>query len=117
MAAPRLDTDRSRTETVVVLAQLLERVEASPRAIGAEQYRALVRQLMRALDDDLPGDVLDAVLGACPAAAELYENMHYGHAGLARQPLERSVASELLAAQLIARVARPLPQRPEAGAA
>lgn len=106
MTAPRLDTIRSRTETVVVLAQLLERVEGNPRAIGADQYRALVRQLTRALDDDLPDDVLKAVLSACPAAAELYENLHYGQSGLSRQPLECSVAAELLAAQALAKAAR-----------
>jgi hypothetical protein len=106
MNAPRLDTVRSRTETVVALAQLLERIDASPRAVGADQYRSLVRQLALALDDDLPDDVLEAVLSACPAAAELYENMHYGQSGLSRQPLERSVAAELLAVQALAKAAR-----------
>jgi hypothetical protein len=46
------------------------------------------------------------VLGAHPAAAELYENQHYAQSGLSRSSLERSVQSEMLASQLIARAAR-----------
>jgi hypothetical protein len=46
------------------------------------------------------------VLGAHPAAAELYENLHYAQAGLSRSTLERSVATEMLAAQVLAKAAR-----------
>jgi hypothetical protein len=106
MTAPKLESIRSRIETVVALARLLERVEAKPAAIGAEQYRALARQIGELLAEDLPDNVLQAVLGSYPATAELYENLHYAQSGLSRSPLERSIASELLATQALARAAR-----------
>ena len=46
------------------------------------------------------------MLGALPAAAEVYENLHYHLSGLSRSPLERSVASEKLASDLLAKAAR-----------
>jgi hypothetical protein len=51
-------------------------------------------------------DALDAILGAHPGSAELYENMHYEESGLSRSPLERSVATEMLASQAIDRASR-----------
>lgn len=97
---------KNRLETVIALARLLERVEGSGKAFGAAQYRALVRQLGIALSQEMPDDALQAVLGAHPAAAEVYENLHYAESGLSRSSLERSVGSELLASQAIARAAR-----------
>ena len=106
MPAPQLESLRTRLENVIAFARLLERVERSTEPIGADQYRALVRRLALALAQDLPADALQAVLGAHPAAAELYENMHYEQAGLSRSSLERSIGSEMLAAQVLARAAR-----------
>ena len=100
------ETVKNRLENVIALARLLERVETSAVAFNADQYQALVRQLKVALGQELPHDALDAVLGAHPAAAELYENQHYAQSGLSRSSLERSVGSEMLASQLIARVAK-----------
>ena len=54
----------------------------------------------------MPGPALEAILGAHPATAAVWENMHYGVAGLSRSPLERSVSTELLAAQAIERAKR-----------
>ena len=106
MPAPQLESLRSRLENVIALARLLERVERSAAPVGADQYRALVRQLALALAQDLPADALQAVLGAHPATAELYENMHYERSGLSRSSLERSIGSEMLASQVLARAAR-----------
>jgi hypothetical protein len=100
------ETVKNRLENVIALARLLERVETSAVAFSADQYQALVRQLKIALGQELPQDALDAVLGAHPAAAELYENQHYAQSGLSRSSLERSVGSEMLASQLIARAAK-----------
>jgi hypothetical protein len=105
MSASSTNPVRTRLETVIALARLLERVESSPARVDADQYRRLVTQLTAALSDDLPAQALDAILAAHPAAAELYENLHYRHAGLSRVSLERSVASERLASRLIAQVA------------
>ena len=99
-------TVKNRLENVIALARLLERVETSAVAFSADQYQALVRQLKIALGQELPQDALNAVLGAHPAAAELYENQHYAQSGLSRSSLDRSIGSEMLASQLIARAAK-----------
>lgn len=97
---------RSRIETALALAGLLQRVEGRMDRVDPNQYRLLVGQLTKAFGEGLPADALEAILRACPAAAEVYENLHYAHAGLARAPLERSVASEMQAAQAIERARR-----------
>ncbi len=105
----RTESVKSKLETVIALARLLERVEGSAVPVGADQYRALVIQLKAALTVELPTDALNAVLGAHRATAELYENMHYETSGLARSPLDRSVKSEMLTSQLLARIAQQPP--------
>jgi hypothetical protein len=111
MAGPSTEPLHTRLETLIALARLLERVEASPAAIGAGQYRSLVRRIQAALQEPLPGAALQAILNAHPATAEIYENLHYGSSGLSRSSLDRSVASEMLATQLIHRIARAEPPR------
>ena len=96
-------TVKSRIENLIALAQLLERVDADPLAVGAAQYRGLVEQIQTLLRTDLPRRAIDAVLSACPATAIVYENLHYEQAGLSRAPLEQSVASEMAASALIQR--------------
>lgn len=103
---PRTESVKSRLETVIALARLLERVERTPTNVSPEQYQALVRQIQLALSEDLPEDALDAVLSAHPASAEVYENLHYDQSGLSRSRLDRSVASEMEARQALARIAR-----------
>ena len=106
MSAAQLETLKNRLETVIALARLLERVDHSPVQVGADQYRALVRQLSVALSQEMPDDALQAVLGAHPAAAEVYENLHYAQSGLSRSSLERSIESEKMARDVLARAAR-----------
>jgi hypothetical protein len=90
---------------VATLAQLLQRLESSPTPPSALQYRTVVERLSQALDEAPRGEALDALLHAMPAAAELYENLNYEHAGLCRSPLEASLNAELAARRLIGRVA------------
>ena len=59
-----------------------------------------------ALSQEMPDDALQAVLGAHPAAAEVYENLHYAQSGLSRSSLERSIESEKLARQALMHAAR-----------
>jgi hypothetical protein len=106
MTPPDLEPLQTRLETVIALSRLLERVEMRGVGIGADQYRTLVRQLQGVLAAPLPEPALEAILGAHPGTAELYENMHYELSGLSRSPLERSVATEMLASQAIARASR-----------
>ena len=106
MSVTDVETLKNRLGTVIALARLLERVEHSPASVGADQYRALVHQLGVALSQEMPDDALQAVLGAHPGAAEVYENLHYAQAGLSRSSLERSVESEKLAREVLARAAK-----------
>ena len=106
MTAPRTESLHTRIETLIALARLLERVEANPVAVGADQYRALIVQIKAALAAPVPAAPLQAILKAHPATAEVYENMHYEVAGLSRSPLDRSVATEMLASQLLDKIAR-----------
>jgi len=96
---------KTRLETVIALARLLERLERAPSSASPDQYRALVLQLQGALDEGLPTDALNAVLSAYPAAGEVYENVHYAQSGLSRSTLDDSVASEMAASQLLAKIA------------
>ena len=105
MSAPKLDSVRTRLETVIALARLLERIERQPSGASPDQYRALVLQLRDALDVELPAEAVNAVLSAYPAAAEVYENLHYAQSGLSRSSIERSVQSEMAASQILAKVA------------
>jgi hypothetical protein len=96
-------TERASLALIHLLAQLLERIESSPAPVGAEQYRSVVRRL----GGELAGasvEGLSAVLDAHPAAAQLYENLNYQHAGLCRSPLEPSLDAEMQARKLIERV-------------
>ncbi len=106
MSDSRINPIHANLELVIGLARVLERVERSAVTVNADQYQLLVRQLKAALSQDLPHAALDAVLTALPAAAELYENMHYGQSGLSRSSLERSVSSELLTSTLLGRLLR-----------
>jgi len=110
MTAPRTESLQSQLETLIALARLLERVEASPVAVGADQYRALVDRIKAALAVPLPAAPLDAILRAHPATGEIYENMNYEISGLSRSPLERSVATEMLATQLLHKFTQAAPR-------
>ncbi|MDB5778772.1 MAG: hypothetical protein JWP93_1137, partial [Polaromonas sp.] len=89
-----------------VLAELLERLERSAVPVGAEQYRSVVQHLVSELGDVEPGTALGALLDSHPAAAELYENVYYQHAGLCRSALDASLAAELQAKEVLDRAMR-----------
>ena len=90
--------------TAITLAELLQRVDAAAARIGAGQYRQLVLHLGQLLDSLPPGAQLQKLLATFPAAATVYENLHYSHAGLCRATLDQSLNSELAARQLIEKV-------------
>jgi hypothetical protein len=103
MTAPKTS---ATLETVITLAQLLERLERSKVAVAPDQYQVVVKRLAAALREAEPGEPLQAVLGAHPAAAELYENLQYEHAGLVRSPLEASLNAEMMAGAAILKAMR-----------
>jgi hypothetical protein len=91
---------------VLTLAHVLQRLESS-RDVGADQYRSVAQRLSDELRRVPADESLGAVLAAHPAAAELYENLNYRHAGLCRSPLEPAMQAELRARQAIERARRP----------
>lgn len=101
---PSLNADLS---VIQILAGLLDRLDNSKVPVDAGQYRAVVQRLAEALDQVPPGLALDALLDAHPAAAALYENMQYAHAGLCRSPLSISLLTERSAKEAIERAMHP----------
>ena len=90
-----MNTTASRN--LVTLARMLERLDRSGVAVDPKQYRAVVEHLSEVLQSVPRDAALDAVLEASPATAELYENLHYEHAGLCRSPLDAAMNAELAA--------------------
>lgn len=88
---------------VLALARLLERLDPGASERAAAQYRQVASTLGALLDAAEPGPALNALLDAHPAAAELYENLHYVQAGLCRHALGASLGSEIAAVDLIRR--------------
>jgi len=101
------------TKNLVVLARMLERLDDSTVAVDAQQYRGVAEHLGEVLRTAPYDAALEAVLAASPAAAELYENLQYQHAGLCRSPLEASLNAEL-AARAAIDAARKGPSQPKA---
>lgn len=90
--------------TAIALAQLLDQLDHTPRGADAAQYRAVVASLATELSG-FDGETLEPLLRASPAAAQVYENLHYAHAGLCRSNLELSLQAELTAREAIGRAA------------
>lgn len=101
---------KARLAVAHLLAQLLERLDRSAVPVGAEQYRSVVRHLAAEFDELQSHAGLSALLEAYPAAAELYENLNYRHAGLCRSPLDQALDAELRARRLIDRARRDGPR-------
>jgi hypothetical protein len=85
------------------MAGLLERLEHQPLSASAAQYRGVAQRVLELLAAAEPDAHLDALLGAAPASAALYENLRYSHAGLCRSPLEQALNAELAACAAITR--------------
>lgn len=94
-------TRRRQPSALHMLAHLLEQLDRSPVTVGAEQYLSVVRHLSHELATVSPNAGLEMLLASYPAAAELYENLHYQHAGLCRTPLEPALQAELKAKDVI----------------
>lgn len=92
--------------TVHVLASLLERLDNSKVPVGADQYRSVVLHLVEELAGLESDPALGSLLDSHPAAAQVYENVKYAHAGLCRSSLETSLAAELQAKSVIERAMR-----------
>jgi hypothetical protein len=89
------------SKNLVMLARMLERLDRSVEPVDPQQYRGVVDHLAEVLRSVPHDAALEAVLQASPATAELYENLHYQHAGLCRSPLDLSLGAELAARSAI----------------
>ena len=94
-----MKTLQAPSRTAAVLAQLLERLDASRTSVDAHQYRTVVARLSDMLAD--PNVDWQPLLDESPVAAALYENLHYADAGLCRSPLEAATRAEVAARALI----------------
>jgi len=101
-----VNTIPERLRVVLTLAHVLERLDRTGGVVGADQYRSVVEHLSTELSRLDAEPALQAILDAHPSTAELYENIHYQHAGLCRSPLDTSLAAELQARQVMVRAAR-----------
>ena len=106
-----MNTARTDLTPLAVLAQLLDRLDTAPQGTDAQQYR-LVAQRVSALLSELAHNAsaqepLQALLRKSPALSLLYENLHYGEAGLCRAPLTQAVRAEVSTRELLARLSRP----------
>ena len=97
---------------LVVLAQMLERLDRSAQAVDAEQYRSVASRLAAELEAAPRDAALEGVLNAYPAAAQLYENLNYQHAGLCRSPMDSALAAEVAARTAIDGARRATPGQP-----
>lgn len=84
-----------------VLAALLERLDQSAVAVDPQQYQSVVQRLSDTLHELDGNQALEPILDGSLSAAELYENLHYQHAGLCRTPLDSALSAEQLARQWI----------------
>jgi hypothetical protein len=89
------------SQNLVMLARMLERLDRSEVAVAAQPYRGVVERLADTLRTAPFDEMLEAVLDASPATAQLYENLQYQHAGLCRSPLEAALNAELDARAVI----------------
>jgi hypothetical protein len=94
-----------RLQALAAMGLLLERLERLPRGASPEQYREVVRKVQVLLAEAEPGRELESLLSTLPATTELYENLHYGHSGLCRSPLDASLEAELAARASLAKSA------------
>ncbi|HJV63550.1 MAG TPA: hypothetical protein VJ743_21550 [Albitalea sp.] len=106
MNATSPNTLPDRLKVVLTLAHVLQRLERGAGPVGADQYRSVAVRLSEELGRQPADAALQAILDAHPAAAEVYENLNYRHAGLCRAPLERALTAELRAREAIQRAAR-----------
>jgi hypothetical protein len=89
------------SKNLVMLARMLERLDRSGQPVDPQQYLGVVEHLAQVLRSVPHDAALEAVLQASPATAEVYENMHYQHAGLCRSPLDLSLGAEIAARDAI----------------
>jgi hemoglobin-like flavoprotein len=101
MQAAQPGVSADQLTVIATLAAVVERLEHSKVPVSAAQYRSVVQRLMAELTDVQPDAALKSLFEASTAATEIYENLHYQHAGLCLKPLDQSLEAELSARRAI----------------
>lgn len=96
-----------RLRVVTTLARLLQTLETSLERADPRQYQQVAQRLGQALAEAEGDEALPVVLDAFPAAAQVYENVHYAQAGLCRQRLSHAMSAELQARAVLQRLRSP----------
>lgn len=101
-----MNTPLTTHRNLVTLVQVLRKMERSSVPLDPDQYRAVIGHVTAALREHPRDAALEVLLADTPELAQLYENLHYEHAGLCRSPLEAAVRAEQAARAAIAAAAR-----------
>jgi len=104
--SPKSTQRLAELQPIAALAKILQEVEAGGYAGHAEQYQHVASQLSQLLADVEPDEILYSIFNAYPAAAELYENVRYAHAGLCLHDIDAAIKAETAAAELLKGVAQ-----------
>ncbi len=84
----------------------LAEMEAGPSPVCPEEYQYVVAQIKRSLMMGLPSFVVQPVLDAHSATAQIYENLVYARSGLASAPLQLAIGSAIVTIELLERLGR-----------
>jgi hemoglobin-like flavoprotein len=88
-------------QPIATLAKILQKAEAGGYEGHARQYQHVANELAKALAKVEPDATLYAILEAFPAAADLYENVRYEHAGLCLHDMDKAIQAETLTTDLL----------------
>ena len=84
----------------------LDEMEATRGEVCAVEYQYVVAQIKRSLSMGLPSYVVQPVIDAHPATAQIDENLVYARSGLASAPLQMAIGSAIVTIELLERLRR-----------
>ena len=84
----------AQLQPIAALARVLQELESAGNQAHPQQYQAVASRLSGLLENVEPDALLYQVLSAFPAAAELYENVRFEHAGLCLHDIEQVAQAE-----------------------
>jgi hypothetical protein len=106
-AVPSLATGHTEILNVIaLLADSLQALESSTIGVDANQYDLLISQLKAEMGRIEMNREYRTLLSRYPAAAELYENLHYETNGLCMHNNEHAILAERIARGVIQACAR-----------
>lgn len=104
--SPEVAQRMAQLQPIAALAKILQKAEEGGYPGHAEQFQHVAKQLSELLADVEADEILYSIFNAYPAAAELYENVRYAHAGLCLHDIDAAIEAETQAAELLKGVAQ-----------